>query len=111
MIAVAPEADKDGSRYRRPNQFQTIVPVAVGGAYSFLGAIFDQKIDVNNLRQDEDRPGEIVNKVGQLIDLLTALAGNIRHPPKTQRPLRSVSRYPGCNQYRNQQDNPSAPSC
>ena len=65
--------------------------MAVGGSHPSLGAVLDQKVNVDNLGQDEDCAGEIVNKISELIYLLTASARDIRHPPEAGGPLRRVS--------------------
>jgi hypothetical protein len=87
MIAVTPQPDEDGSRNGRPNQFQAVVAMAVGGAYPPPRAVFYQKENVNNLGEDKYAPGQEADKIEELIDRFSAFARHVGKPPEITRTL------------------------
>ena len=97
MVAISPQTDKDRGRYSRPEQFQAVVAVAVGGLSSSPGSILNKKIDEDNLCQHEYPTRQIINKVGELIDQDALLAGNLRHPPQVRRADSGARANAGCN--------------
>ena len=75
VVAVPPQADKDGGRNGSPNQLQPIVSVTVRGAHTSASAIFDEKIDVNDLGDHEHHSGqETDNRRGLISSTGTGLA-------------------------------------
>lgn len=85
MIAVTPQPDEDGSGNGRPNQLEPVVAMAIRGAYPSPGAIFYQKIDVDDLGKNEYASGQEEDKIENLVDLLPSFARDIRDPPEVGR--------------------------